>query len=613
MKRILVLPILFFISGILYALPVTEEKAKQVALEFLNYYTPSTRSTNMDVELLWTDKESKTRFDASDDVCLYVFGKKGEGKFVIIAGEDTTYPILGYSTEEEFMSEDTVELPNNIMAWLDDYKRQIQWLRENKVTATSEIQNAWDSLQKSEVMHNQTTDEVFFETARWDQPAPYNNKCPSINNKRAPAGCVATAMGILMYYYKYPEAGKGAFEYTTITHKLKLSASFSEPIEWDNLLETYKRGSYNSVQSAAVSQLLYNCGVMAEMDYDQNSSGAVTMKGIKGLIDYMYYDKGVVYCSRDWYWSSEWTQMMKNELNENRPVIYGGRTANNEGHAFILDGYNSAGYFHVNWGWSGSANGYFLLSALDPDSHGTGGGSGAFNYGQSAFLGVQPLEENSKYNDVLGFFSGTSGGVSYNGLQSATTRFEINKTFDVNAAFVGNYSMRTYNGVAALGLIDKNNKLKQFVSQEISIRGLAINYGNGFDITNCKITMAIEDGDVLKLMHKSNDSDEWKFVQYDSEIVGSLVVGKVISGIETAGLQDESVNVYTNENLVIVKTQNMLRSVSIYDINGKLLKTISTVNNASEVSIDIEDFPLGTYILNISTNQGTKSSKFFKN
>lgn len=611
MKRIFSLSILFLVVGVLYALPVKEAKAKLVATEFLNYYTSATRTTDIDVELLWTDKDTNTRLDNSDDICLYVFGQKGKGAFVIIAGEDAAYPVLGYSMNEVFMSEDAIELPTNIKVWLDGYKRQIQWLRENGITATSEVQEAWENLQMPAITRGQTP-EVLIETARWDQTAPYNLKCPTINKKKAPAGCVATAMGILMYHHKYPEVGKGTFEYITSTHKIRLSASFDEPIDWNNLIDIYKRGSYNSAQSAAVSQLLYNCGIMAEMDYDQNSSGTQTTKGIKGLIDYMYYDKGIVNCSRDWYWDSEWIQMMKKELNENRPIIYDGHTANQEGHAFILDGY-AGDYFHVNWGWNGSSNGYFLLSALDPSSHGTGGGSGGFNYGQSAFLGVQPLKADSKYNDILGFFIGTSGGVTYNGLQSTTTKFEANKTFEVHAAFVGNFSMRTYNGVVALGLIDRNDKLKQFVSQEIPIQGLSINYGNGFNIINCKITKTIEDGDVLKLMHKSNDSDEWKFVQYDSEIVGSLAVGKVISGIEAPNVQDESVKVYTSENQVTVRALSALYNVSIYDMNGKLLKTISTADNSSEVSIDIESFPLGIYILKASTNQGTKSSKFFKN
>ncbi|MBQ4005956.1 MAG: C10 family peptidase [Muribaculaceae bacterium] len=57
--------------------------------------------------------------------------------------------------------------------------------------------------------------------------------------------------------------------------------------------------------------------------------------------------------------------MIVDELNASRPVMYAGQ-ASDGGHEFICDGYNSEGYFHFNWGWSGNSNGYFLLPRSTP-------------------------------------------------------------------------------------------------------------------------------------------------------------------------------------------------------------------------------------------------------
>ncbi|MDE6638078.1 MAG: C10 family peptidase, partial [Muribaculaceae bacterium] len=77
------------------------------------------------------------------------------------------------------------------------------------------------------------------------------------------------------------------------------------------------------------------------------------------------------------------------------PVLYSGAgTAG--GHQFVCDGYSSDGFFHFNWGWGGLSNGYFLLTALNPDNLGVGGGAGGFNTSQIATLGVRPGKNDDK-------------------------------------------------------------------------------------------------------------------------------------------------------------------------------------------------------------------------
>ena len=85
----------------------------------------------------------------------------------------------------------------------------------------------------------------------------------------------------------------------------------------------------------------------------------------------------------------DWTAMIKEELDKKRPILYGGASEEG-GHSFICDGYDDAGYFHFNWGWSGENDGYFLLSRLKPGSGGAGGGGYDFSEDQDVIIGIVP-------------------------------------------------------------------------------------------------------------------------------------------------------------------------------------------------------------------------------
>ena len=70
----------------------------------------------------------------------------------------------------------------------------------------------------------------------------------------------------------------------------------------------------------------------------------------------------------------------------------------------------------------GAANGYYLLSTLEPDQQGIGGNTGGgFSIGQNAIVGIKKAEIGSSYRDMLAFFKGTSGGVTYSGLSTTET------------------------------------------------------------------------------------------------------------------------------------------------------------------------------------------------
>jgi Peptidase C10 family len=132
--------------------------------------------------------------------------------------------------------------------------------------------------------------------------------------------------------------------------------------------------------------------VSVDMNYNVSSaggSGAQTLDVATALKTYFDYASSVQGVYRTSYTSTAWTNLLKAELDAGRPMQYAG-TGSGGGHSFVCDGYDNQNYFHFNWGWGGSSDGYFITSALNPGSLGTGGGSGGFNTNQRAIIGIRP-------------------------------------------------------------------------------------------------------------------------------------------------------------------------------------------------------------------------------
>ena len=203
----------------------------------------------------------------------------------------------------------------------------------------------------------------------FDQDEPYNNKCPIINNGRAVTGCVATAMAEIMAYWRYPSVGKGSTTYTG--SKGQQTYNYADhPFDWNNILDTYRPGLYTAVQGNAIAELMLECGASVNMNYNESGSGANSKGVAPAFVNYFGYDQSINYLhdATDEIIGTVWVMLLKREFDARRPVYYSGGSQI-DGHAFVLDGYKTVGdavYFHVNWGWNGHYNGWYLISNLRP-------------------------------------------------------------------------------------------------------------------------------------------------------------------------------------------------------------------------------------------------------
>lgn len=591
---------------VIFAKNVDVITAEKIAKFVLTGVDTQTRSNEIDVSLIWTGEDVCTRMNNSP--AYYVFNKVGGNGFVIVSGDDIIKPILAYSYVNSFHVEN---MPDNLRAWMAYYREQINWAREENIVSDEETIWAWERL-RDEIDSAKNSEEVLIETALWDQTAPYNLLCPTINGTQAPTGCVATALAIVMKYNRWPDQGSGmTFQYTTKQYKQTLSATYNIVYDWDNMLNKYEKGNYSTEQAEAVSQLMYHCGVFSEMDYTPRSSGALTLTAMGGMVRYMKYDKSMTLQSREWYTEAEWNSLLKKELDAGRLIIYGGSNNKEEGHQFVLDGYKQNDY-HVNWGWGGTANGYYSLSALDPDSQGVGGNTGGgFTVGQDAVIGVKKSEEGSGYCDNLAFMSGsTESGEMFSGLTTTETNFIPRVRFTVKAGFYINYGIRNFSGAIVLALVDKHGNIKEFITREVSVNSLKIGYGSG-NVFSCSIANIPEEGDRIWMMYKSQDGNEWKRIRGDRDTITEIIVKELpVSVVENVDFSDANLIAVTNDmtKTIYIKSPIPILELSLVDIKGRIIKKTEGLESV-DYTLSYSNCIDGTYIVQVVTSAGMSSTK----
>ena len=304
-----------------------------------------------------------TTLDLNGLPALYVFSTQNKG-FVIVSADKALTPIIGYSSECVF-PEKGVSI--NFDNYMETYLDQVEWVRSQPFSATPEIQAQWESYLAGEVdFATDTTNDVGpLLTCVWDQTYPYNVLCPEDSSGvNATAGCVATAMCMIMYYYRYPLQGTGVHSYTAKGYVTQYVDFGATHYNWDGMLDKITEVSGQSI--VAIAQLQYHAGVSVNMIYGPTISGAESENVPMALKQHFGYSPLAQYIHRSNYNSTDWENIIVGQLDSLNPVYYEGGEPNADyGHAFVCDGYQVTGtnkMFHFNFGWSGLGNGYYTLS-----------------------------------------------------------------------------------------------------------------------------------------------------------------------------------------------------------------------------------------------------------
>ena len=338
------------------------------------------------------------RSDKTNNAPYYAFNL--EQGYVIVSGDDEMTELVGYAENGFF---DAENVPPQMQLWLDGYAEYVAAVQSGKAKARKILLSDSPSVVVEPLV-----------TTKWNQDAPFNNFAPEYtddnnNTQRCATGCAATAMAQIMKFHNWPEQGVGHYSYEHQSFGT-ISSNFSEHVyDWTNMIDRYNNGEYSNVQADAVALLMKDCGVSLNMNYGP-VSGASIYSYYPAFKNYFRYSSRTV--NRSGCETAEFTKIITDELQEGRPIIYCG-TGEDGGHAFVVDGYDTNYFLHVNWGWGGYSDGYFDMNYMDPTGLGIGGGSGAFKWNQGIVLarplkdGVEPYEFIQQlcfvpYDDVKG-------------------------------------------------------------------------------------------------------------------------------------------------------------------------------------------------------------------
>ncbi|MBM3435972.1 MAG: T9SS type A sorting domain-containing protein [Bacteroidetes bacterium] len=297
--------------------------------------------------------------------------------FVIIAAHDNVFPVIAWSSESAYTNSD---LPPALSRWMESYHSHIFRAFKENTDIPQFISRAWKIYGDENFKPNKSlagVDPILLTT--WSQGCFYNSQFPADTNCPCDhlwTGCVATAMGQVMKYYNYPKNGIGSHGYNSFYGWVEA--------DFENTQYDWAGMNYNLVsENEGVAELLFHCAVSVNSQFFPNGTGAFDFSAWQALIQYFGYSPEAQFYWRDSY-AGDPLELLRNELDEGRPVIYGGADSETSaGHTLVCDGYQDTAFFHFNWGWNGLYNGFFYLDSLIA-------GSNYFDFQHDAVVRIKP-------------------------------------------------------------------------------------------------------------------------------------------------------------------------------------------------------------------------------
>ena len=502
MKKILSIICLLLVSTTLWAEPIGEQRAREIALEFFSQH--STRSLVGDISLEWagdTIGEQSATGSALNTSLMYIYNRGNNGGYVIIAGDTNVNPIIAYSFD---MTLDTDNMAEATEAILEAWCRQVESARKAAKPISGTTMRA----------ATRSNDALLYDTALWDQEEPYNREAPIIDGDRSLTGCAATAMSILCYYHRWPEKGVGttpSYSYEDdYDHPHTIpSNTLGREYDYDKMLMNYSNG-FTDEQGDAVAALMKDMGTSIKMMYHPNGSGAYTTDVVNAFITYFGYAKDIKLVYGAGLSTEEWNDTIRENVRNYGPTFFSG-SGDRGGHAFVVDGF-TGDYFHFNFGWSGYGNGYFLVPAIE------------FYREQGIITNLRPDRDGTTvYRDNIYLYASDQ----YLGIAPKNvTSYATGTPFYCLLGCFANFGAYTFNGEVKLVLCDRNGNWKE----ELSTLNISVEPNKASAPSNYSyitITKSLEEGDRMRIYYKAYNYDEWQWAHSfnESAVDEVLVMG----------------------------------------------------------------------------------------
>lgn len=497
-RRPLLLLVASMSFGGMIAAPVDLNKAEAIAQDFLNSRCAGKRLAPRKTVSLSLAHKSKA---ATPD--YYVFNASDGGGFVVVSGDDRTTPVLGYSDTGTIEPD---KMPDGMKDMLQQYSDEIKTLdaanfAKEKAQPKRSVKNNVSVLLKS----------------TWGQETPYCDSIPDMN----PVGCVATALGQILRYHKWPEQTSAEIPSYT-SGGTKYEALPVTTFNWDVMADNYEN-YYDKDSRAAVATLMRCLGYSVKMQYTGLGSGTYNDLVPYALNTYFGYPDARLHSRMD-YSLSEWEDFVYKALVTDGPVFYTAQGSSLQGHAFVCDGYEGDGYFHFNWGWYGDLNGYFKLSALNVSQ----GLVSQLNWNHYIVTGIHRPEAGSKADSPLHLISrglSTEDDGKQFTRRYSTDEYGPMKVYDLRTSALPKATDMEY----TYGIY-QNGTLVEALTNYVETKNSVLN--NSFT-RECKISFGslLADGDYeLRAISREKGTDEWQMDDWaDQHHIAFTVKNKTLT------------------------------------------------------------------------------------
>ncbi len=629
MKRLFLL-LFSILPGLLFADNISVEKAQNVAMKFMQSCgIPQTRSTQL--RMAWDGESRETR--GQQEPAFYVFDLEGNGQkgFVIVAADDRAMPILGYSFETGFNERN---IPLAMRGHLNDYRKEINGLRQMNAVACDEVRQAWKEAstvtRASESYDKNVHGNILvqYETAKWDQDAPFWDQNPVYHGQKTYSGCQITSICILMRHFKWPDHGVGtvpSYYCQQINQRIN-SRTLGKPYEWDKMPMKYVKGQYSKEEGERVARVMADFGVMIKAEYgtaQHGGTGAIPQDVPAALMTYMKYDKSIIYRPRDYYSMDTWLDMIKSELDR-CPILYTGADDSGKGgHAFVFDGYTDNDYFHTNWGWSGACDGWYKITALAPTQQGAGGNNGNFNVMQGVAFNMKPDEGGKRVGGEIKYLTNYPWkGRTWYGLRALTTHISQGSPFKAEAGIFFNVGDLPVDFKLSFWLCDRNGNRKEQMTMKVNNQETQeMSFGNmspwheAVQIPSMDLTYTSnpEKGDRVRAFYKKDG--QWELISGTTDRAddGKPCSFEIVVGEDApADVNIEQTTKVKYEKASKELTLTVKRGVTmkIMDATGKDLTSTAATVSGTRIVIDGKKLSAGSYTIRLTAGAISKEFKY---
>ena len=403
----------------------------------------------------------------SQNAPYYIYNDAQNKGFVIVSGTTEMGEILAYSNENAL---DTINLHPGLAQLLNSYKMAFKAINTNNAVETEAKKGAFFAKTVAPLL--KTT---------WSQDAPYNALL-GYNY----TGCVATTISQVLKYHEWPVQGMGNVSYVNTSDNRTLSGNLNlSQYDWANMLPNYDAPvQATQAQRNAVAKLMKDVGLASGMQYHPGFAVATNQGAFDAFVKHFDYQATCVYQSTEG--PSVFADLLRQELVDGFPFYFYGATKDYKGaHAWVGDGFDDKGFFHMNFGWNGQSNGYYSLSALNLSQSGKefNGAKLAFS---RAFMAIfaHPNKTGVKRIDPSlmperGNLSFTAEGAfaRKDGVERISNRME---TYPVELSYIINKGLPFKGDVGVTVIDEQNNRVATAASQWHNEGGFTQHFFTGY-------------------------------------------------------------------------------------------------------------------------------------